>query len=73
MPETILVLAGNRAEFDEWYSKNKTKFISVVYGEDLGTIRKVSADTILEVGSYRSREDARELMSAAMEGLKPRR
>ena len=73
MAETILVLTGNEAEFDTWLKENPNLRHKAVWGDTVGVIRKVTADQILECGTFRERKDASQMMSAAIEGLRPRK
>ncbi len=74
MAETTLILAGSKEEYDAWVAAPTQQKLkgSVVYGDTMETVRKVEADIVLEIGSFRSRKDAREMMTAAMDGLRMR-
>jgi len=66
-----LVLAGNRAEYDEWcrsqgikpYSKRLPR--EAVYGGSQGSIEGLRADRVVELAGFAHRHDERVLRTAA--------
>lgn len=67
----VLILAGNYAEYRRWVDENKPRPGGVLFCHSMEIIQAVRGISVIEIGTFSLRKDARQMRTAAAARIRP--